>query len=103
MLEIKDDSFENEVLKSNKLTVVDFWAEWCGPCKMMGPVFEEASKELPEVKFVKVNVDVSPQTASSFGIMSIPTVLFFKNGEKLDQIVGLVPKERLIEIIKKHL
>ena len=70
---------------------------------MMGPVFEEASKELPEVKFVKVNVDVSPQTASSFGIMSIPTVLFFKNGEKLDQIVGLVPKERLIEIIKKHL
>jgi len=103
MLDVKDDAFEEEVLKSNSITVVDFWAEWCGPCKMMGPVFEEASKELPDVKFVKLNVDTSPQTASNYGIMSIPTVLFFKGGEKIDQIVGLVQKGRLIDIIKKHL
>ena len=69
----------------------------------MGPVFEEASKELSSAKFVKVNVDSSPQTASAYGIMSIPTILIFKNGEKIDQVVGLIPKEKLVGIVRKHL
>jgi thioredoxin 1 len=103
MENISDADFKKEVLESKQLVVLDFWAEWCGPCKMMGPIFEQTSIEFKDVKFGKVNIDTEHQTAANYGIMSIPTIMIFKNGEKVNQIVGLVKKEKLVELIKKHL
>ncbi len=91
--EINDEKFEKEVLKSELPVLVDFWAPWCGPCKMLTPVIEKLSESNNgKVKFCKVNVDEAPQSAGKYGIMSIPTLLFFKNGEKVDQIIGMVPE-----------
>jgi thioredoxin 1 len=93
---VSDANFENEVLKSSEPVVVDFWAEWCGPCRMIAPALEEISGTLQgKVKIVKLNVDENPQTASKYGIMSIPTLMLFKNGELASRQVGAAPKQKL--------
>jgi|SRR5690554_6265896 len=92
-IELTDANFEEIVLKSDKPVLVDFWAEWCGPCRMVGPVVDELHKEYDGKAIVgKVNVDNNPQTSAKFGIRNIPTVLFFKNGEIVDKQVGAAPK-----------
>lgn len=99
-----DDNFEGEVLKSDKPVVVDFWAPWCGPCKAIGPVFEELAGQFKDsVKFMKLNVDDNQKTAIKFGVRSIPTILLFKNGQVSDTMIGLVPKEKLEDFVKKSL
>jgi thioredoxin 1 len=95
--------FDGEVVKSDKLVIADFWAEWCGPCKMIAPLLNEIAGELPDkVKIVKVDVEAEPQLAQQFGIYNIPTLLFFKGGKVLEQVVGTVAKKVLIEKINAH-
>ncbi len=89
------------VLKDNKSVFVDFYADWCGPCKMVGPLVEELSNEMTDVKFVKVNVDDLPDVAQRYGIMSIPTLLAFKDGELVGNIVGFQPKDALAQLANK--
>ena len=93
---VSDTDFETEVLQSGQPVVVDFWAEWCGPCRMIAPALEEISGALGDkVKIVKLNVDENPATASKYGIMSIPTLMLFKNGELASRQVGAAPKAKL--------
>jgi thioredoxin 1 len=93
---VSDSNFETEVLKAAEPVVVDFWAEWCGPCRMIGPALEEISGSLGDkVKIVKLNVDENPGTASKYGIMSIPTLMLFKGGQLASRQVGAVPKQKL--------
>jgi len=93
---VSDASFESDVLKSAEPVVVDFWAEWCGPCRMIGPALEEIAGQLGDkVKIVKLNVDENPKTAGQYGIMSIPTLMLFKNGKEAARQVGAVPKHKL--------
>ena len=93
---VTDATFDNDVLKANEPVVVDFWAEWCGPCRMIAPALEEISKSLNgKVKIVKLNVDENPGTASKYGIMSIPTLMLFKGGELASRQVGAAPKQKL--------
>ena len=101
-LEVTDDSFSNEVLNSELPVLVDFWAEWCGPCKMVSPIVEELSNEYNgKVKVTKLDVDSNPQTATNYGIRGIPTLLMFKDGSAVDQIVGAVPKAQIAERLDK--
>jgi thioredoxin 1 len=97
LAEINDKNFENEVIKSEIPVVVDFWAPWCGPCRMIAPTTEKLSQTYTgKVKFCKVNVDENPQTSMKYGVMSIPTLLFFKGGEQKDSSIGAVPERQLI-------
>ncbi|VAX16115.1 Thioredoxin [hydrothermal vent metagenome] len=99
-----DSDFEDKVLKSEKLTIVDFWAEWCAPCRMIAPLLEELADDYEgKVNIGKLNVDENSQTATKYGIRSIPTILFFKEGEILKQIVGVRPKEELKDIIDSNI
>lgn len=100
--DINDSNFQEEV--KNGTVVVDFWAAWCGPCKMLGPVISDLSEELNDkAKFVKVNVDENPVTASQYKIASIPTVLVFKEGNIAETLVGFRPKAALKEVLQKHI
>ena len=102
ILEIGDSSFESEVLQSDKPVLVDFWAPWCGPCRAIAPIVEELAKDFGDkVKFAKCNVDENPTTPTKYGIKSIPTLIFFKDGEIQDKVIGIVAKSRLEEMISK--
>ena len=102
VIELTDATFQNEVAESDGVTVVDFWAPWCGPCRMVAPVIEELAEEYgEEVRFAKLNVDENQQTAGSFGVRSIPTIGFFKDGEAIGSVVGAYPKEALQQVIEQ--
>jgi len=103
-LHFDDKNFEAEVVKSTLPVLVDFWAEWCGPCKMVGPIIDQLAVELEgKMKIGKVNVDESAQLAGLYNVMSIPTMLIFKGGLPVDQIVGAMPKDRLLAKLNPHL
>lgn len=100
-LEVNDSNFQEKVIQSGKPAMVDFWAEWCGPCRMVGPIVEELSEQYKEQVIVaKVDVDNSPETAAQYGIRNIPTILFIKGGEIVDKQVGAAPKNVLDQKIK---
>ncbi len=100
---LTDENFETEILNSELPCLVDFWAPWCGPCRMVGPIVEEIAKEYQgKLKVGKLNVDEAPKTASQYGVMSIPTLSIFKGGERVDTVVGVRPKEDIVSRINLH-
>lgn len=100
---VTDASFEKDVLQTKDLVLVDFWAEWCAPCRSLGPKLEEIAKELgSKVKVVKLNIDENPEAPAKYGVRGIPTMILFKGGSELDQLVGNLPKEDIVEMINKH-
>jgi thioredoxin 1 len=103
ILEVNDENFEAEVLQSQQPVLVDFWAPWCGPCRMIGPVVDQLAGENVGMKFTKMNVDDSPNTAGGFGVSSIPTLMIFKNGQVIERLVGVQPKNRLQDVIDQAL
>lgn len=104
LVHLTDGNFEQEVLKSEIPVLVDFWASWCGPCKAIGPVVEElAATFKDQIKVGKLNIDDNPTLTKTYGVMSIPTLALFKDGNIVDKIIGLVPKGRLEELIRKGL
>lgn len=100
VIDVKTADFETEVLKSDKTVLVDFWAVLCGPCRMLSPVVDQVAEENPDIKVCKVNVDEEQQLAIKYGVMSIPTLLVFKGGELVNQSVGVIPKEEVLNLIK---
>ncbi len=103
LLHVGDNNFEQEVEKEAGLVLVDFWATWCGPCRMIAPIIDELSAEMPEIKFAKVDVDQNPNVSSKYRITSIPTLMVFKAGEVVDTIVGFRPKQELEQILRRSL
>ena len=103
LLEITDDNFESSVEESSGLTMIDFWAVWCGPCRIIAPIVEQLADEYEDVRVGKLDVDNNPKTAARFGVRSIPSILFFKDGELVDTVVGAVPKPTLEEKIQQHM
>jgi thioredoxin 1 len=103
-LEINDSTFQAEVIDAEQVVLVDFWAPWCGPCRMVGPILEEiAAEQDSKIKIVKLNVDENQQYASQFGVFNIPTMILFKDGQEVDKIVGALPKNQLLDRLTPHL
>ena len=99
-----DAKFNSDINKAGKLVVVDMWAEWCGPCKMMEPVLEEIINEKGDgIQLVKINIDENQETPVKYGVMNIPTLLFFKDGKEVDRVIGAIPKNKLEQKIDSHL
>ena len=101
---VTDDSFDDDVVQANKPVLVDFWATWCGPCLMIAPILEEIADEYTDqVTVAKLDVDENPQTPAKFGVMGIPTLILFKEGEAVERITGYMPKDRLLAKLTPHL
>ncbi len=101
---VTDSSFEQDVVKASNLVLVDFWAEWCGPCRALAPKLEEIASEMAtQVKVVKMNIDENPQTPGQFGIRGIPAMLLFKDGKQVGELVGNQPKETIMGFLKSHM
>ena len=100
IIKVSDENFEQEVLNSNIPVLVDFYADWCGPCKMLSPVVDEVAKENDDIKVVKVNVDESQNTAIKYQVMSIPTLVVIKNGNEVNRSVGLIDKQEIVNLVK---
>lgn len=101
---ISDASFETEVVNAKSPVLVDFWAEWCGPCRMIAPILEKIADEYSEsLKITKLDVDHNPETAMKFGVQSIPTLILFKDGQPVERIIGYLPKERMLQKIRPHI
>ena len=100
VLHITKENFEDEVLRSDKPVLLDFWAVWCGPCRMIAPAVEQISDEHPEYKVGKINVDEEPDLARQFGIMSIPTLFVMKDGKVANQAIGVMPKDKILDLLK---
>nr|ARW64950.1 thioredoxin [Polysiphonia sertularioides] len=104
IIKVIDSNFESEVIKSGKVVLVDFGAPWCGPCRMITPVINEVAHEYESIiKVVQVNTDLSPIIAAEYGIRSIPTLMFFKNGNRVDTVIGAVPRSTLLNTLNKHI
>lgn len=99
VVNITKENFEEEVLKSEKTVLVDFWADWCGPCKMLGPIVDQVAEEHPEIKVGKVNIDVEAALAIDYKVMSIPTLLVFKKGEIANQSIGVISKSDILDLL----
>lgn len=104
VIEVKDATFEDQVINANEPVLVDFWAEWCGPCRMMAPVIEQMAQDYSgKMKVAKLNVDENPESASNYGVMSIPTLILFKNGQAVERFVGFRPKQELARLVDAKL
>lgn len=103
VVHVSDHSWDQDVLQHEGLVLVDFWAEWCGPCKMIAPIIDQLSNEVLDVKVCKINVDENPATAFKYQISGIPTMLFFKGGKPVDQVIGFTSKDRLQTVIDRNL
>lgn len=98
--DMNKENFQEEVVQSDKPVLVDFWASWCGPCRMVSPIVDEIAQERPDVKVVKVNVDQEQELALQFGVISIPTLVVMKDGKVVNQAVGVRPKEQILDLLK---
>ena len=100
VITITKDNFENEIVKADKPVLVDFWASWCGPCRMLSPTIDEIAEEHPEIKVCKINIDDEAELAIRHGVMSVPTLMLFKNGEIAQTAVGVRPKDEILDLLK---
>ncbi|MCK5690592.1 thioredoxin [Myxococcota bacterium] len=104
VINVGDDDFKEKVIEAKQLTIVDFWAEWCAPCKALGPILEDlANDHGGKVQIAKMDIDEHPQTPGEYGVRAIPTILLIKDGEVVEQLVGLVPKKKIDALVTKHL
>lgn len=99
IIELTGETFEAEVLKSDCLVIVDFWATWCTPCRMLTPILEEIAAERPDIKICKINMDDAQDIAEQYAVMSLPALLYFKNGELIEDSIGLISKERILSLL----
>lgn len=99
IIELTGETFEAEVLKSDRLIIVDFWATWCTPCRMLTPILEEIAAERPDIKICKINMDDAQDIAEQYAVMSLPALLYFKNGELIEDSIGLISKERILSLL----
>lgn len=101
VIELTGENFDAEVLRADRLVIVDFWASWCTPCRMLAPILEEIAAEHPDIKVCKINVDEAQDIAEKYGVMSLPILIFFENGEAVDESIGLVSKEQIVSLLPK--